>query len=220
MAEAILNEWKRRDPLLSDFKGFEKYLDRRLDEIGKGDAYKMLKSCFEICQEGGRYGGREAFARLVEYMGCRLGLTREVRLSAKTIRRLNEVYDFALLSSRRNDHLGKLFQEQGLANPHLGQLITPKSVADMMLQMLGVEECTLGQRVLDPCVGTGRFLIRALKYVKPGVLLYGIEIDRLLYRACLVQMVIYSHTPFFLLNADAFLVDARDPKVWLDANKW
>ena len=220
MAEAILAEWKRRDPFLLDSVGFEKYLESRLEQVEKGDAYKMLKSCFQICTERGRYGGREAFARLLEYMGCRLGLTREVRLSARTVQRLSEVYDFALLRSQRADHLGKLFQENGLANPRLGQNMTPDTVANFMLQMLDVTGLKPGQTMLDPCVGTGRFLIHALKYVRKGVQLYGIEIDRLLYRACLVQMVIYSHTPFFILNADAFLVDYRDPRVWQSANKW
>ncbi|MDP2105589.1 MAG: hypothetical protein Q8J76_06305, partial [Desulfobulbaceae bacterium] len=45
---------------------------------------------------------------------------------------------------------------------------------------------------LDPCVGTGRFLVGAtLMYPKLPLLLYGVEIDLSLYRACLVNMAMF-----------------------------
>ena len=78
---------------------------------------------------------------------------------------------------------------------------------------------------LDPATGTGRFLIGAtLMYPKLPLLLYGIEIDPSLYRACLVNMALFSHHPYSIICADTLMIDScycgADSKMWSLGNRW
>jgi hypothetical protein len=79
---------------------------------------------------------------------------------------------------------------------------------------------------LDPCVGTGRFLIAAtLMYPKLPLLLYGVEIDRSLYRACLVNMAMFSNHPYFIICADTLMLDSKyaadvSSPMWGLGNQW
>jgi len=79
---------------------------------------------------------------------------------------------------------------------------------------------------LDPCVGTGRFLIAAtLMYPKLPLLLYGVEIDRSLYRACLVNMAMFSSHPYFIICADTLMLDMKysadvSSPMWGLGNQW
>jgi type I restriction-modification system DNA methylase subunit len=94
------------------------------------------------------------------------------------------------------------------------------NVADMIVAMT-CQGASAGQKILDPCVGSGVFLIAALKAVPSGVQLYGVEIDRTLYRAALVQLTIFTdhgkRNPFFLLNDDSLMNPLSD---WSSANLW
>jgi len=78
---------------------------------------------------------------------------------------------------------------------------------------------------LDPCVGTGRFLIAAsLMMPKAPVILFGIEINLALYRACLVNMAMFSNHPFSIICADALFLDPKftgpASKIWNLGNRW
>jgi len=79
---------------------------------------------------------------------------------------------------------------------------------------------------LDPAgVGTGRFLLGAtLMYPKLPLVLYGIEIDPSLYRACLVNMALFSHHPYSIICADALMIDEKysgpGSKLWDLGNQW
>jgi hypothetical protein len=78
---------------------------------------------------------------------------------------------------------------------------------------------------LDPAVGTGRFLIVASQmYPKAPLLLFGIEIDPCLYRACLVNMAMFSNHPYFIICADSLRLDpimsAPMGPAWMVANQW
>jgi len=79
---------------------------------------------------------------------------------------------------------------------------------------------------LDPATGTGRFLLEAsLMYPKLPLLLYGVEIDVSLYRACLVNMAMFSNHPYFILCADTLMLDMRysgdvNSPMWGLANQW
>ena len=81
--------------------------------------------------------------------------------------------------------------------------------------------------VLDPAgVGTGRFLIGAtLMFPKAPLILYGIEIDISLYRACLVNMAMFSNHPYSIICADALMLSERHCLVGGDVwdvvgNRW
>lgn len=78
---------------------------------------------------------------------------------------------------------------------------------------------------LDPCTGSGRFLLGAtLMYPKLPLLLYGIEIDLSLYRACLVNMAMISNHPYSIICADTLMLDPKyslvGGKVWELGNQW
>ena len=79
---------------------------------------------------------------------------------------------------------------------------------------------------LDPCTGSGRFLIAAsLMYPKAPLLLYGVEIDRSLYRACLVNMAMFSSHPYFIICADTLMLDMKysadvSSPMWGLGNQW
>jgi len=79
--------------------------------------------------------------------------------------------------------------------------------------------------VLDPCVGTGRFLIGA-SYLLPKapLILFGIEINLSLYRACLVNMKMFSNHPYTIICADTLRLDHKlsgtTSPLWDLGNRW
>jgi hypothetical protein len=84
---------------------------------------------------------------------------------------------------------------------------------------------TKPETVLDPCVGTGRFLLGATwQEPKAPLVLFGIEIDLSLYRACLVNMALFSNHSYSIICADTLMIDQRysgvDSKLWDFGNQW
>ena len=78
---------------------------------------------------------------------------------------------------------------------------------------------------LDPCVGTGRFLIVASQmFPKANLVLFGIEINLALYRACLVNMAMFSNHPYSIICADTLRIDqdksGTTSKLWDLGNQW
>ncbi len=53
--------------------------------------------------------------------------------------------------------LGKTFRGE------LGQFFTPRTIVNYMVEVLNVKE---GDRVCDPCCGSGGFLIKAFEHVQ------------------------------------------------------
>lgn len=78
---------------------------------------------------------------------------------------------------------------------------------------------------LDPATGTGRFLIVASQMCpKAPLMLYGIEIDLSLYRACLANMALFSHHPYSIICADTLMIDEKycgvNSRIWDLGNQW
>jgi hypothetical protein len=78
---------------------------------------------------------------------------------------------------------------------------------------------------LDPAVGTGRFLIVAsLMYPDTPLILHGIEIDISLYRACLVNMAMFSNHPYSIICGDSlrfgFEYSCVGGELWNLGNQW
>jgi hypothetical protein len=183
---------------------------------------KMLSDSVGICREHGRNDTRAAYSELINFIGVKLKLANPdaCQLELSTIQRLDAIFDASRFGSVVDDHLGHLFTTLEISNSSLGQCLTPTSIADMIVAMT-CSDAKAGQTILDPCVGTGLFLISALKVVPPGVQLFGVEIDRLLYRAALVQLTVFTNqrqrNPFFLLNDDSLMHPLLD---WSAANLW
>jgi len=88
-----------------------------------------------------------------------------------------------------------------------------------------VEAFSKPKTVLDPCVGTGRFLIYAsLRYPHAPLILFGVEIDQSLYRACLVNMALFSRHPYSIVCADSLRIDEKyagpSSPLWDYGNLW
>lgn len=78
---------------------------------------------------------------------------------------------------------------------------------------------------LDPAVGTGRFLFIASQMMpKAPLVLFGIEICLPLYRACLVNMAMFSNHPYSIICADSLRLDPRitgpSSPLWSLGNRW
>jgi hypothetical protein len=78
---------------------------------------------------------------------------------------------------------------------------------------------------LDPCVGSGRFLFIASQMMpKANLVLFGIEINPALYRACLVNLALFSNHPFSIICADSLRLDpdktGPTSKIWDLGNRW
>ncbi len=78
---------------------------------------------------------------------------------------------------------------------------------------------------LDPCVGTGGFLLGAtLAYPKSPLILFGIDIGISIYRACLVNMALFSNHPYAIICADALKLDIKlsgpSSSLWDLGNRW
>lgn len=185
------------------------------------DIVKMLSQCVEICREGGRRYTRAAFDELVNYMGYLLGLTSgRPTLSTETFEKLKSTLDWGKLAATVDDHLGMVASRLEVLNDRLGQCLTPANIANFMNELVGVGSARPGQRIFDPALGTGVFLISAAKTAMPGVELWGVEIDRSLYRAALVQLSIFTAfglvNPFKLAVGDSLMNDVD----WSRANEW
>ena len=185
------------------------------------DVAKMLSDSIEICRQHGRNDTRTAYGELINFIGTKLGINPDgCGLDPAIIQQLDATFDIGRFASVLDDHLGHLFTTLEISNGALGQRLTPMNVADMIVAMT-CQGASAGQKILDPCVGSGVFLIAALKAVPSGVQLYGVEIDRTLYRAALVQLTIFTdhgkRKPFFLLNDDSLMNPLSD---WSAANLW
>ena len=126
------------------------------------------------------------------------------------------------------DPLGEVFSHEKLGGE--GQVLTPRWLVEYLLQQ--TVEADLKDKsnsrqspflLLDPAVGTGRFLIVAAeKYGgRYPLVLFGVELDLDLYRACLVNMRFFPHVLSFVLWGDALLLDlAPSSPNWAYANRW
>jgi len=82
------------------------------------------------------------------------------------------------------------------------------------------------QTVIDPAgCGTGRFLLGATWHAPESPLvLYGIELDPSLYRACLVNMAMFSNHPYSIICGDTLMIDtpycSPGSKLWDLGNLW
>jgi hypothetical protein len=125
------------------------------------------------------------------------------------------------------DHLGDIFVEWELAGKanRLGQILTPRQIIEFMVQSAMGEhkpsKSSEPETVLDPCAGTGRFpLIETLMFPDRSLVIYGIEIDLTLYRACLVNMALFSNHPYSIVCADALRMFNDNSDAWAKGNLW
>lgn len=188
---------------------------------------KLLEGILDEVERRTGYSHRTSWDILVELLGHSLGLTttRYRKLLLGLNGQIQEYINEAV--EEPWDYLGEVFTDRRLGNPRLGQNLTPRFVVELLVKMtVGEEKFDMVKTVLDPCVGTGRFLLAAsMLYPEAPLALYGIEIDVSLYRACLVNMCMFSRHPYHILCADALRLDSDftypNHPLWKTlSNKW
>lgn len=195
-------------------------------------AYRILLQMFEVIERTTREPPRACFNQLVRYLADCVRLRplpedeRHVgaRLMPLTMLFLEAFYEDP------QDLLAPLFAEKGCANKDMGQIMTPRYIAQYINeQAIGraleerENEERIWLRVLDPCVGTGMFLVEAaVQYPAANLAFYGIELDLDLYRAALVNMrLTLWGRPYYILRANTLVVDVRPHSPnWNYANQW
>jgi hypothetical protein len=211
-----------------------KKLDLLLERIGVYEriaaqrphkTQKLLDEILDaVCSATGHFH-RDGWNILVELLGHVLGLT--VSRHQKLLQKLNgELQEYCRNAIEEPwDYLGALFVDRRLEGP--GQNLTSRPIVEFMIKALFAEDKKIdrAQTVLDPAVGTGRFLIGAT-ILLPDIplILYGIEVDLSLYRACLVNLKMFSSHPFHIVCADTLMLDqvwcGPASPMWFLANRW
>jgi len=86
-----------------------------------------------------------------------------------------------------SEPIGELLEEIEATNPNLGQFFTPMSVVHAMVEMQLFDLPRSGWRTgLDPCCGTGRFLISSVVHTE-NLMMGGVDLDLWLLRAAMVN---------------------------------
>jgi len=267
----------------------------RLRKAREGDAKRLFKGIMDEIYHATGHSTRRCWELAVELVADHLGIIdepwkyslpdlpksplfkgelklarREVSKDlAEKVRRTGLIEEFVEAARAKPwDYIGEVFVEERLANNRLGQMLTPRSVVQLMLQMTmeeyflkkervwvdaetllwaadytlkhgpplwaskaleraakNVEDTSRPQTILDPAVGTGRFLIEAsLMYPEEPLILFGIDIDVWMYRACLVNMALFSRHPYSIICANSLLINEKyagpSSPLWDYGNLW
>jgi hypothetical protein len=270
----------------------------RLSKAKEGDPKQALYALIEEIKHSTGYSGRDSWNIAVELIADYLGIIRDpwrysipemqnsplfkgkeafskqtFKISDAALKvkdRCAELVELYVVSARANpwDHLGEVFMDERLYGRRQGQVLTPRSIVQLMISMVMADYYVKKERawvdaetirwiaeytrnygpplwaakaleraenniadlnrpytVLDPAVGTGRFLIEAsLMNPKDPLVLFGIEIDLWLYRACLVNMALFSRHPYSIICADTLRIDEKHTNttspIWDYGNLW
>jgi len=134
-------------------------------------------------------------------------------------------YDRAMIKSDRYDYLGDIYTENVIGPREAGRTglyLTPQPVVDAMCQMI-IGETMDRLYVVDPCAGSGRFLITANKYA-PNAILFGVDKNITMVRTAFTNAAIHN-IDVFLLHADSLyheinLCYPNGLYNWHHANRW
>jgi len=194
--------------------------------------YRILLTMFEITKTETRRRDRQCFNQVVRFLA---DCARVHPMPKEDHRVADRLIPMArpLLEAwyeEPYDYLGQLFSEKECAIEGMGQLITPPWIVSYInnsvigeVNEIEDDEKERWKLVLDPCTGTGRFLLDlAWHHRDKKLALFGVELDLDLYRACLVNMRVYAlGMPYFILRADALIVDLMPASSnWRFSNRW
>jgi type I restriction-modification system DNA methylase subunit len=137
---------------------------------------------------------------------------------------LDSVYNLDLLKADAYDYLGDLYlgKQRNDERKHKGQYLLPERVVGHINGIV-ISKTDEKVNILDPYVGTGRFLISAHKYA-PNANLFGVDIDlralRIAFTNCAIQNI-----KAYLLHADNLVHEIDVSKAdgsynWQFANRW
>lgn len=154
----------------------------------------------------------------------RIGIRRSE--TAGEVTKILESLSFASMELDTKGEAYQSFLSKAMRGPS-GQYFTPREVVRPIVQMISPEE---NERIIDPCCGTGGFLIYCSQYLREthrkgetnpiirknddltNFTLIGIEVDRNVAESCIISMTLEgeSHGRVVLANA---LSDFDDPNL-------
>lgn len=211
----------------------------QLKRLAKSPPKKILYKIYREIELKRHYGRMRSWDLLVEALAKWLVKNADLTLAKmackafdglslkedKLYKHVKPLLKHYVIAAKNNpwDYLGEIYTDERLVGP--GQNMTPKGVVDMMIKMTYPDKVTKLSTQLDPCVGTGRFLFEAsILMPKAPLVLFGIEINLSLYRACLVNMAMFSNHPYSIICADTFRLDpditGPTSKIWDLGNRW
>ena len=174
------------------------------------------------------FKGKEAFSK------------QSFKLSDKALKvkeQCAELVEMYVEAAKANpwDYLGEVFMEDRLYARNFGQVLTPRAIVQLMIQMVMADYRVKKERAWVDAETIKWAAEYTLKYghhyglaslMSPNepLVLFGIEIDLWLYRACLVNMAMFSRHPYTIICADALRIDEKyaytTSPIWDYGNLW
>lgn len=113
------------------------------------------------------------------------------------------------LDNLKEDYIGRFYSEfmsyESSEGQTLGIILTPAHVTSLFSELLKVSERDI---ILDPCVGTGGFLIGGLAKQVQGNHLYGYEVQHFMYTVACLNLMIRGCNKVHIRNHDFLEQDA------------
>lgn len=139
---------------------------------------------------------------------------------------LNEVEWAKANNAPFSEPLGDLLEELEATNSNLGQFLTPVELVHVINTLtMGEPDRPLpsgrmSRRALDPCVGTGRFMINALVH-NEGVAMHGVDLDLWMLRCAMLNVrLLAKWTSLRLENGEKFLLPVKTTEVDTKDAQW
>lgn len=174
-----------------------------------GEPLRILRSLHGAIQDHCHESGRRCWEYLLEIMALSSGWNTETAESRHLWDRFGEdsrLVEYAeswfheVKHARENrlpfsEPLGELLHEVNGNNENLGQFLTPMSVVRTInaMNLAGLDDYPLHHsgmpthRGLDPCCGTGRFMLDALVH-NQNIMMHGVDLDVWMLRAAKINV--------------------------------
>jgi hypothetical protein len=172
--------------------------------------FRDLEKAINIAGEWGRLGyGWTALRALIQWLAWGLGIPgeKESDLDDAVQEKLYRFVNIGPWLLSPYDYLGSYIAEtrgKGSWNPN-AFYPTPHSVCEMMVSMLLADAGDIRTRsVMDPCVGTGRFLMHASNH---SLFLFGQDIDPLMCLITKINGALYA--PWMLVSPPDHLLSGK-----------
>ena len=126
---------------------------------------------------------------------------------------VNDNFEFPDLLGAAYEYLIKFFADS--AGKKGGEFYTPSGIVRLLVQLTQPEA---GNRIYDPTVGSGGFLIQAHQYVEEhgqdadDLALYGQDSNGTVWSICIMNMILHNITRFTIENGDTL----EDPLILED----
>lgn len=159
---------------------------------------KLLDFSIYMDQLARKHGVSHVFSDFLEMTVCALSLGQMEDHYFEVIKRYNkdelQVFSSALAAviidmendgEGLKDCFGDFFMEH-ISYGKAGQFFTPEHICEMMA-LITCGEIRDGERIADPCCGSGRTLMAAAK-LNRNARFYGADIDRTCAMMCLINM--------------------------------